>query len=188
MLWKNHPLPSASSLPDDVWASEIRDEGGGYNSCPHGLSTLLYARGRQKCLLMVDSQMVLVVKNSPANAGDWRDAGSILGLERSPGEGNGNPLPYSCLEKSMDKGALWATVHGVTESDMIEHTHTMVALIYFSNNSSFTEHLLWPRLELNTSRTCNPWTTRQGKHGYFHFTDEETEVQWSAVICPRSLS
>ena len=41
---------------------------------------------------------------------------SILGLERSPGEGNGNPLQYSCLENPMDKGAWWAAVHGVTKS------------------------------------------------------------------------
>ena len=46
-----------------------------------------------------------VVKNSPANAGDTRDAGSILGSRRSPGIGNGNPLQYSCLENSMDSGA-----------------------------------------------------------------------------------
>ena len=54
-----------------------------------------------------------VVKNLPANAGD---AGSILGLGRSPGEGSGNPLQYSCLENPMDRGALWATVHGVAMS------------------------------------------------------------------------
>ena len=42
--------------------------------------------------------------------------GSIPGLERSPGEGNGYPLQYSCLENSMDRGAWWATVHGVTKS------------------------------------------------------------------------
>ena len=54
-----------------------------------------------------------MVKNSPANAGD---AGSIPGSGRSPGEGNDNPLQYSCLENSMDRGAWWATVHGVTES------------------------------------------------------------------------
>ena len=53
-----------------------------------------------------------VVKNLPANAGD---VGSILGLERSPGEGNGNPLQYSCLGNPMDRGAWWATVHGVAE-------------------------------------------------------------------------
>ena len=57
-----------------------------------------------------------VVKNSPANAGDTRDVGSILGSERSPGIGNGNPLQYSCLENSMDSGAWQATVHGVTRS------------------------------------------------------------------------
>ena len=58
------------------------------------------------------SQVVLVVKNSPANARDVRDAGSIPGSGRFPGEGNGNPLQYSCLENPMDRGAWWATVPG----------------------------------------------------------------------------
>ena len=53
-----------------------------------------------------------VAKNSPANTGD---AGLIPGLERSPGEGNGTPLQYSCLENPMDRGAWWATVHGVAK-------------------------------------------------------------------------
>ena len=53
------------------------------------------------------------VKVSACNAGDL---GSILGLGRSPGEGNGNPLQYSCLENLMDRGAWWATVHRVTKS------------------------------------------------------------------------
>ena len=57
-----------------------------------------------------------VVKNLPANAGDTRDVGSIPGSGRSPGEGNGNPLQYSRLENSMDRGAWRATVHGVTKS------------------------------------------------------------------------
>ena len=48
--------------------------------------------------------MVLVVKNSPDNAGDIRDIGSIPVLGRSPGKGNGNPLQYSCLKNSMDRG------------------------------------------------------------------------------------
>ena len=60
--------------------------------------------------------MVLVVKNLPANAGNVRDAGSIPGLGRFPGRGNGNRLQYSCLENSIDKGAWRATVHGVTKS------------------------------------------------------------------------
>ena len=54
---------------------------------------------------MQASQVALVVKNPPANAGDMRDAGSIPGSGRTPGEGHDNPLQYSCLEKSMDKGA-----------------------------------------------------------------------------------
>ena len=67
-----------------------------------------------------------VVKNPPPNAGDTRDVGSIPGLGRSPGGGHGNPPQYSCLEKSKDRGAWQATVHGVTESDMTEHTCTQI--------------------------------------------------------------
>ena len=51
------------------------------------------------------SQVALVVKNPPANAGDVRNADLIPGLERSPGGGHGNPLQYSCLENRMDRGA-----------------------------------------------------------------------------------
>ena len=54
-----------------------------------------------------------MVKNSPANAGDARDVGSIPGLGRSLEVGNGNPLQYSCLENSMDRGAWQAIVNGV---------------------------------------------------------------------------
>ena len=57
-----------------------------------------------------------VVKNLPANAGDARDVGLIPGSRRSPGEGNGNPLQYSCLGNCMDRGAWWATVHRVAHS------------------------------------------------------------------------
>ena len=66
-----------------------------------------------KLKIMRVSQVALVVKNMPANAGDIRDVGSVPGLGRSPGEGHGNPLQYSCLEKPMDRGAWWATVHGL---------------------------------------------------------------------------
>ena len=58
-----------------------------------------------------------VGKESACNSGD---PGLIPGLGRSPGEGNVNPLQYSCLENSMDRGAWQATVHGIADSDMIE--------------------------------------------------------------------
>ena len=64
-----------------------------------------------------------VVKYPPANAGDAGDSGLMPGSGRSPGEGNGNPLQYSCLGNPMNRGAWWATVHGVTKSHT-EHAHT----------------------------------------------------------------
>ena len=64
----------------------------------------------------MSSQAVLVVKNLPVNAGDIRDVGSVPGLGRSPGEGNGNPHQYSCLKISMDRGAWWATIRRVAKS------------------------------------------------------------------------
>ena len=62
------------------------------------------------------SQEALVVKNLPANAGDIRDVGSIPGSVRSPGEGHGNPLQYSCLENPRDRGACRVIVHRVAKS------------------------------------------------------------------------
>ena len=61
-------------------------------------------------------------KNPPANAGDIREEGLIPGWGRVPGEGHGNPLQYSCLENPMDRGAWWATAHGVAESETTEAT------------------------------------------------------------------
>ena len=65
---------------------------------------------------MFSSQVVLVVKNASASAGDVRDMGSIPGSGRSPGEGNGNPFHHSCLENLMSRGALRALVHGAAKS------------------------------------------------------------------------
>ena len=65
-----------------------------------------------------------VVKNLPTKAGDIRDVGLIPGLGRSPGEGNGNPLQYSCLENPMDRGAWQAVAHGVVELDTTERLYT----------------------------------------------------------------
>ena len=60
-----------------------------------------------------------MVKNVLANAGDIKDTGSIPGSGRSPGGGYGNPLQYSCLEKPIDRGAWWATVHRVVKSQTL---------------------------------------------------------------------
>ena len=62
------------------------------------------------------SQVELVLKNLPGNAGDIKDVGSIPGSGRSPGEGHGKPPQYSCLENPMDREAWWSTVHKVAES------------------------------------------------------------------------
>ena len=75
--------------------------------------------------------VVLVVKNLPASVGDTRDVGSIPGLGRYPEEGNGNPIQYSCLENSKDRGDWQATVQGVAESDTTEHRGQ--ELFYYGN-------------------------------------------------------
>ena len=67
-----------------------------------------------------------VVKNLPGNAGGKGDTGSIPGLGRSPGGRNGCPLQYSCLDNPMDRGAWWATVHGVTKNQTQQRTHTHI--------------------------------------------------------------
>ena len=75
------------------------------------------------------SQVALVVKNPPANAGDTRDSGSIPGSGRSPGGGPGNPLQYSCLENLMNREAWQAIVHRFTKSwtrPMRQHTQRYI--------------------------------------------------------------
>ena len=86
------------------------------------------------------SQVVLVVKKPPANAGDIRDTSSIPESERSVGGGHGNPFQYSCLENPMGRGAWRATVHGVTESDVTKatwhtaHTRDIVSSLRYTIN------------------------------------------------------
>ena len=92
---------------------------------PHGVDHLalrslgpqgadLHGRDRQRMVRVRPGW--LSGKESPANAGDAGDGGSIPGSGRSPGEGHGNPLQYSCLENSMDRGAWRATVRGVRKN------------------------------------------------------------------------
>ena len=92
-----------------------------------------------------------VAKNLPPNAGDARDSGSIPGSGRSPGVGNGNPLQYSCLENSLDRGAWLATVHGVTKSQ--------TWLINWTTNGCLSTHV-WGQLGLwghDYVSTLSPW-------------------------------
>ena len=76
-----------------------------------------------------------VVNNPPANAGHTGDSGSIPGLGRSPGEGNSNPLQYSCLENPMDGGAWWAAIHGVPKSQTRLHFHFSLSCIGEGNGN-----------------------------------------------------
>ena len=69
-------------------------------------------------MIALNLLVVLLVKNSPANAGDIREVGLIHGLGRSPGGGHGNPLRYSFLEDPMDRGAWQATIHRVPNSQI----------------------------------------------------------------------
>ena len=76
--------------------------------------------------------VIYVVKNPPTSTGDARDLGLIPGLGRSPGEGNGNSLQYSCLKNSTHGGAWQTTAHGVTkESDETERLSTQYALYVY---------------------------------------------------------
>ena len=77
------------------------------------------------------SQVVHMVKNPPA--GDSRDVGLIPGWGRSPGVGNGTPLQYSCQQNPMDRGALWATGHGITKS----RTHVSTIYVIHGNIYEF---------------------------------------------------
>ena len=71
---------------------------------------------KNQAYLVKTSQVALVVKNPPVNAGDLRDASLIPGLGRSPGKGDDNQFQCSCLENPMDRGALQAMVHQVARS------------------------------------------------------------------------
>ena len=105
-------------------------KGGRKGRAQTGASTILGLKGFKKdrqsavSTMAERSLVVLVAKNPPANAGDMRHVGLIPGSGRSLGEGNGNPLQYSCLENPMDRGAWRATVHSVAELDVTEVTDT----------------------------------------------------------------
>ena len=92
-----------------------------------------------------------MVNNLPSNAGYTRDTDSIPGSGRSPGVGNGNPLQYSCLENSMDRGVWQATVYGVAKNGIQlsmhvgahAHTHTHTCTHTHSLHPYWSVSLLW---------------------------------------------
>ena len=87
-------------------------------------------------------QVVFMVKNPSANAGDIRDVGSIPESGRSPGGGHGNPFQYSCLENPKDRGACWVSIHRVAKSRTqlkllsCTHTHGQIFILKRSLGSS----------------------------------------------------
>ena len=90
-------------------------------------SSYLFLNPQEVTYARASQHMMLMVKNPPANAGDQRDAGSIPGWERAPGEGNGNPLRYSCLENPMEEElavlrSIGSQGFGHTQSDFA-HRH-----------------------------------------------------------------
>ena len=97
----------ACSLPFKTNVNSLMKHIKSYLTCPFSYSFILPS---------ITSQVALVVKNLPANAGDVRDLVLIPGSGRFPGGGHGNPLQYSCLENPMNREAWQATVHGVTNS------------------------------------------------------------------------
>ena len=100
-------------------------------SCKRGRKDVTCRGYSQKCLAFC---ICSEVKASACNAGDF---GLIPGLGRSPGEGNGNPFQYSCLENRTDRGAWWAAVHGVAKSRTRLSDFTHFTHIYLKN----TDHL-----------------------------------------------
>ena len=125
------------------------------------------------------SQMALMVKNLPANAGDRRHTGSIPGSEKFPGEGNDNPLQYSCLENPRDRGVWWAAVQGVTKSQTQLSTQHRYLGEYHSAENYFST-LYWKKCP------CSPFNKSM-----IHF--EHRKLPWifshaPALICQYTYS
>ena len=107
-----------------------------------------------------------MVKSLPANAGDARELGSIPGLGRSPGVGNGNPLLCSSLEISNDRGAWWATVHAVamSQTQLFEHTHKYCiaqGTLYSGLCGDLNGKEIRKRGDTCTGRAASLWSTAE---------------------------
>ena len=114
LCWEDPLEKGTATYPLQYSGLENSMDGEAWQATVHGVPGL--SNFHFSIYILWASQVVLVVKNPPANARDARDAVSILGSRRSPGVGNGNPPYYSCLEDPIDRGAWQVTVHGVTKS------------------------------------------------------------------------
>ena len=136
-------------------------------------------------------------KDSACNAG--RDPGSIPELGTSPGEGTGYPLQYSCLENPMDRGAWWATVHGVAELDTTQRLHFLSFLTFLALQHGLAILVPWPGTKLMPHavevRSYNHWITREAPTSIFfqricHFCRKESVrlgwIQKPKVVWPNS--
>ena len=133
----------------------------------------------------------LMAKNLPANAGDGGNVSSIPGSGRSPWGGHGNPLQYSCLKNPMDRGPWWATVHGVTRSQIRLSTHTgdkvswkqmgcNPGLVVALSVHQYIEWLLCPRYWLGPGTPS--WSNTQSP--YLHWARSQ---QGKTTVCAGSL-
>ena len=104
-------------------------------------------------MLIRASQVVLVVKNLPANAGEVGDVGLIPGSGRSPGGGHGKPLQYSCLENPMDRGAWWATELRRVRHGRSDLAHMHVWLLIAQN----TKEMVLICLQTALAHKVLPW-------------------------------
>ena len=140
-----------------------------------------------------------MVKNLTANAGDIRDADSISGLGRSPGEGHGNPLQYACLENPMDRGAWQVTGHGVSESETLQglsacthtltlsHTHTHTP----THTATHTHTHTYTHTHTHTYPHTHPYThtpTHQHTHTLTHPDDGRAPLQARCTALTANIS
>ena len=129
-----------------------------------------------------------MVKNLPVNAGE---GGSIPGLGRSPGKGNGNPLQYSCLENPMDRGAWWATVCGVVKSQTQLSTHpgwgTLFSLLPLLCRFSALwspEETAYKGLQQLASSFLREWVNEKAHSSGHTGEGDGTQLQYSCLENP----
>ena len=151
----------------------------------------------KKCVIASESEDLVFrgqgfpgSSDGKASAYSAGDLGSIPGLGRSPGEGNGNPLQYSCLENPMDRGAWWATAHGVAKSQT--RLSDFISL-HFTFSSCFLEKeytWCWERLRVGREGNNRGWDVgwhHQLDGHEFEQTLRDGEGQGSLACCMQSM-